>query len=238
MAKSAQELIVSAAMFRQDDASLFLVRLLPANAPDGGANALSRLREPLLKALDGAPDGFVLTAPDGRMLATNVAFRGMTELAAEEQARGASFESWLGRPGVDFNVMTATLRQRGTVSLFATTLRGEYGAITEVVHADQTYYGFVIRDVGRRVHADLRAGRDVPRSVDQLTELIGRVPLKDLVREATDLIERLCIEAALELTGDNRASAAELLGLSRQSLYVKLRRHGLGDLGGGEYDQA
>ena len=56
------------------------------------------------------------------------------------------------------------------------------------------------------------------------------MPLKDLVRETTDLIERLCIEAALELTGDNRASAAEMLGLSRQSLYVKLRRYGLGDL--------
>ena len=37
-------------------------------------------------------------------------------------------------------------------------------------------------------------------------------------------------KAALELTGDNRASAAEMLGLSRQSLYVKLRRYGLGDL--------
>ncbi len=33
------------------------------------------------------------------------------------------------------------------------------------------------------------------------------------------------------MTGDNRASAAEMLGLSRQSLYVKLRRYGLGDLG-------
>jgi DNA-binding NtrC family response regulator len=50
-----------------------------------------------------------------------------------------------------------------------------------------------------------------------------------LVRETTDVIERLCIEAALKLTGDNRATAAELLGLSRQSLYVKLRRFGLAD---------
>ena len=59
--------------------------------------------------------------------------------------------------------------------------------------------------------------------------MIGRVALKEIVREATDVIERLCIEAALKLTGDNRASAAEMLGLSRQSLYVKLRRYGLGD---------
>ena len=54
------------------------------------------------------------------------------------------------------------------------------------------------------------------------------------MRETTDVIERLCIEAALELTRDNRASAAEMLGLSRQSLYVKLRRHGLGDLEAGD----
>ncbi|MFZ3238514.1 MAG: helix-turn-helix domain-containing protein [Stellaceae bacterium] len=38
------------------------------------------------------------------------------------------------------------------------------------------------------------------------------------------------MEAALELTGDNRASAAEMLGLSRQGLYMKLRRYGLGEI--------
>jgi len=38
------------------------------------------------------------------------------------------------------------------------------------------------------------------------------------------------IEAALQITGDNRATAAEMLGLSRQSLYAKLRRYGPGDL--------
>ena len=90
--------------------------------------------------------------------------------------------------------------------------------------------GFTIRNVGRRLSADARAGREMPRSVAQMTELVGRVPLEGLVRETTDVIERLCIEAALELTGDNRASAAEMLGLSRQSLYVKLRRYGLGEL--------
>jgi DNA-binding NtrC family response regulator len=66
---------------------------------------------------------------------------------------------------------------------------------------------------------------------------VGRVPLKDLVRESTDMIEKLCIEAALEITGDNRASAAEILGLSRQSLYAKLRRYGLGELTAAESEQ-
>jgi DNA-binding protein Fis len=36
------------------------------------------------------------------------------------------------------------------------------------------------------------------------------------------------------MTKDNRAMAAQLLGLSRQSLYVKLRRFGIGNLDGSE----
>ena len=56
------------------------------------------------------------------------------------------------------------------------------------------------------------------------------MPIKEIVGETTDVIEQLCIEAALDLTRDNRAAAAELLGLSRQSLHVKMRRFGLGDL--------
>jgi DNA-binding NtrC family response regulator len=64
--------------------------------------------------------------------------------------------------------------------------------------------------------------------IGHFTDRVGSAPLRDLVRESTDQIERLCIEAALKLTGGNRASAAELLGLSRQSLYVKLARYGIG----------
>jgi DNA-binding NtrC family response regulator len=91
-------------------------------------------------------------------------------------------------------------------------------------------YAFVIRPIGRRLR-DLPPGsQGLPRSVEQLTDLVGRMSLKDIVRETTDLIERLCIEAALNYTSDNRASAAEILGLSRQSLYSKLHRHGLGNL--------
>ncbi|MCU0840036.1 MAG: hypothetical protein MUE49_15155, partial [Rhodospirillales bacterium] len=46
------------------------------------------------------------------------------------------------------------------------------------------------------------------------------------------VVERHYIEAALQLTRGNRTLTAELLGLSRQSLYAKLDRYGLdGDNG-------
>jgi DNA-binding NtrC family response regulator len=47
------------------------------------------------------------------------------------------------------------------------------------------------------------------------------------VAETTDVVEKMCIETAVELTRNNRVAAAEMLGLSRQSLYVKLRKYGL-----------
>ena len=37
----------------------------------------------------------------------------------------------------------------------------------------------------------------------------------------------MCIETAVALTMNNRVAAAEMLGLSRQSLYVKLRKFDL-----------
>ena len=189
------------------------------------------------------PDGFVVTGQDGRILTANAAFLEMAQLAAEEQAVGEPLDRWLGRPGVEMEVLIAEpaparlgppLRHRRCAASTAPPTDVEISAVS-VMNGGQPCFGFAIRDVGMRLAAPRRArdgGRATPlRSVEQLTELIGRVPLKDLVREATDVIERLCIEAALELTGDNRASAAEMLGLSRQSLYVKLRRYGLGDLG-------
>ena len=126
---------------------------------------------------------------------------------------------------------------------FATVVRGAYGGMEDVevaavsVAGTRPCLGFAIRSGPRRI-AEGRpgVGREVPRSVEQMTELVGRVSMKTLVRETTDLIEKLCIEAALQLNDNNRASSADMLGLSRQSLYVKLHRHGIEEKGGPEKD--
>ena len=235
LAGNHREVLVSATLFRQDATSLFLIRLTPAHA-DSGNRPIPELSSKLIRLVDSAPDGIVLTDADGHVLTANPAFIEMVQVANEEQARGESLSAWLGRSGVDVGVLATNLRQRGTVRRFATTLRGEHGTTSDVEisaaaveSAGSRTLGFVVRDVTRRLAAEPRPRRELPRSVEQLTEIIGRVPLKEVVREATDVIERLCIEAALELTGDNRASAAEVLGLSRQSLYVKLRRFGLAE---------
>lgn len=231
------EVQVGVSSYRQDQSSHFLVRLARARPEEAESGAPST-NAMFLRLVHTAPDCVVVTDLDGRVLSANASFVELVQLANEEQVRGETLDRWLGRTGVDLSVLVSNLRQRGSVRLFATTLRGEYGALTDVEisasmvsQGEQPFLGFTIRDVGRRLVGESRRHREMPRSVGQLTELVGRVPLKDIVGETTDLIEQLCIEAALELTRDNRASAAEMLGLSRQSLYVKLRRYGLGNLG-------
>ena len=238
LAKGDRECYVAASQFRQENATLFLVRLLSQpTLPDASALEATSI---LLKYFDTAPDAFVVTGYDGRIVRANPAFAEMTQLGSAEQSRGEMLDRWLGRAGVDFGVAFANLRQNGSIKLFSTALRGEHGATTDVevsavslVGDDHKQgFGFAIRNVEKRLSISPSSARELPRSVAQLTEQIGRVPLRDLVREATDVIEKLSIEAALELTGDNRASAAEMLGLSRQSLYVKLRRFGLAEHAG------
>jgi transcriptional regulator PpsR len=232
-----REVEVAASLFRQDANTLFLVRLGLVGRDSDGI-LLPRSKAKILKLIEAGPDACVVTDQNGVVVSCNTAMLEMCQVATEELLRGESLGRWLGRQSIEFDVLLGNLKGRGPVRLFAAGLRGEFGARLDVEvsaasfrDGAETCFGFLIRDVGMRPEAIPAIGREMPRSVEQLTELIGRVPLKDLVREATDVIERMCIEAALNLTNDNRASAAEMLGLSRQSLYVKLRRYNLGDLG-------
>jgi DNA-binding NtrC family response regulator len=65
------------------------------------------------------------------------------------------------------------------------------------------------------------------RSLQLLTDRLGEASLKVLVSETVSVLERHYIEAALVNTDGNRSAAAKMLGLSRQSLYVKLARYGI-----------
>lgn len=231
---STEDLTVSVALFRQENSAHFMVRLIPAHGVlQSDSSGINQLK---LNAIENAPDALVVTDLFGSVLSANRAFLDLVQIANERLAMGESLEKWLGRTGVDLSVLLSNLRQRGVVRLYATSLRGEYGSTANVeisavslTGGEKPCLGFTLRDVGRRIVSDGRTNKELPRSAGQMTELVGRVPLRDIVRETTDLIEQLCIEAALDLTGDNRASAAEMLGLSRQSLYVKLRRFSIGD---------
>ncbi|NBW64917.1 transcriptional regulator PpsR [bacterium] len=222
---------VSASCFRQENMTLLLVRI----APDGSAEAsVPTSRGRILDLVEHAPDCFVVTSPSGEIVMANRAFLDLAQLGSEEQCKGRSLSQWVGRPAADIDLFLSVLREHGVVRLASSALRGEHGLFTEIEISavaerggESPCYGFIMRDVGRRLAGGPRGARDLTKAVEELTGLVGKVSLPKLVRDTTDMVERHFIDAALELTNDNRTTAAEVLGLSRQTLYVKLRRHGI-----------
>ncbi len=236
-----KRLSLSVSLVRQNRSTYFIVRLAAQGSAANAAGLVGRSN--VLKAVEELPDGLAIVDKDRRIMMANPAFLELCELAQESQVKGEPVERWLGRVGVDIDVLLAHVREHGATRRFTTIARGEYGGRTDVEISavyisgpEAPYYALSLRRLEVQAARQADAERQLPRSVEQLTKLVGRVPLKELVRETTDIVERLCIEAALELTSGNRASAAEMLGLSRQSFYVKLRRHGLGELDGTEHE--
>lgn len=237
-----KQAVLSATIFRQENATYYLMRLQPMAAGASGI-VISKAQSTVVKIIQDMPEAFVVTDLDRRILTVNSAFLDSAQLGSEEQARGEPLDRWLGRAGVDVSVLFNSLAENGAVRQFQTVMRGQFGTVEDVevsgvsaADSNPPCYGFSIRRMNRRaVEAD-HSKRSLLRSVDEMTKLVGKVPLKDLVRETTDIIERLCIEAALQLNGNNRANAADMLGLSRQSLYVKLHRYGIEDKSGPSAD--
>ena len=228
-----QQAVLSFSMFRQENANYYLLRMVP-HAIGPSAVVMPRTQSKVVKIVSEMPDGFVVADTDLKILTANAAFLELIQLASEEQARGVSLERWLGRQGVDIGLMVNQLNISGEIRNFHTIVRGNFGAVEDVevsavaVREGETpCFGFNLHQLPRQKAGSHKQDQSLLRSVDEFTKLVGKVPLKELVRESTDIIERLCIEAALQMNGDNRANAAEMLGLSRQSLYVKLHRYGI-----------
>ena len=231
---------LAASFLRQAGEERFLLRLGSRDARDGVPGDPANLYPQ--EILRNAPDAIVLTDDDGRILAANRAFLDLAQVLRDDQVLGHTADRWLGRSGVDLSVLLSNVREKAVVKLFSSTLMPESGSPAQVEISacrledpDGPAFALFVRDVERRVASEHPVTSKLPGSIEQVTKRVGRVPLKELVRESTDLIEALCIETALEVTQDNRASAAELLGLSRQSLYAKLRRFNIG--GAGEDEQ-
>ncbi|WP_435418730.1 transcriptional regulator PpsR [Parerythrobacter aurantius] len=223
---------LSLSTFRQAGRQLWLVNVDPGRQ----SLPLRQTDRLVLHALEQMPDAFVLADAKHKIVVANKSFAELVQAGSVEQLVGQPLERFIGRPDVDLALIRKQLRDHGTLRNFSSVVVDLTGFEEPVeisalaIEDDGPLYGFAIRLVARR-ERDLPASEEeMPRSVEQLTELVGRKPLKEIVRESTDLIERMCIEAALIHTSDNRASAAEILGLSRQSLYSKMHRHGLGDL--------
>ena len=182
-------------------------------------------------------DAIVLTDAKGVIRDANEAFLIMADAAQLRDVRDENLSEFLVRGSVDLKLMLDMTVNRGRMRSYVAQVKSVVGTRTNVDisvsrlrHQGGDFgFGFVIRNMtpADGIEGDSSATMVSEDAMKNVMDLVGTASLKELVSATSDVVEKMCIETAVQLTGNNRVAAAEMLGLSRQSLYVKLRKHGL-----------
>ncbi len=179
-------------------------------------------------------DGIVFVDDQGVIQTANDAFLGLCDATDLPRVVGRSLADFLERGTLDLRLLVDNASRTGRLRQFSTRLKSELDSTvpveisaTSVGPAGGNILALTIRDTNRGDSQRQSDKSTSDKHARNVSELVGSAPLKEIVSETTDVIEKMCIETAVEMTRNNRVAAAEMLGLSRQSLYVKLRKFGL-----------
>ena len=231
--RSRRDVTITPTVFRAAGERLIICRLSPESEPQ---QVDDRLAQNLNLLFTKGTDAMVFADTKGMIEAANEAFLELIDLANASDVKGRSLGDFMARGQIDLSVVLENAMRSGHMRVYSTKLTNEFGTLTpvemSVVHLNnraKPSVGFVIRDASRvEAFRAVSHGVAMPTAMDtNVAELVGSATLKEIVAETNEVIEKMCIETAVELTRNNRAAAAEMLGLSRQSLYVKLRKYGL-----------
>ena len=115
---------MSARLFRQARTAMMIVRIEPDDVPN-----VDHMHDATLgEVVERMPDAFVLADRDLTILTANAAFLEVAEMPSVDRVVGERLGMWLGRPGIDLDLIVAQLREHGSVRNVATILRGGAGA--------------------------------------------------------------------------------------------------------------
>ena len=225
------EVMIFPTVFRANNDMLIICKIEPIKSNTGTTEEIvSALQSLYLKS----PDGIIFTDKNGLINYANESFLSICDVADLSDIRSKSLGDFLVRGSIDLRVLIDNTTAKGVMQFYSSKIQTNFGRQT-LVEISATYIGsksspnfaFVFKDISR-LDSD-RHGTDAvsEKALQNVMKLVGSAPLKELVADTSDVVERLCIETAIELTGNNRVAAADMLGVSRQSLYVKLRKYDL-----------
>ena len=226
--------VVSATPFHAEGQPLLLLRIRTADLADDAAGSLARRAE----LVERTPDAIVVTDTGGRIRIANPAFVALCDLPPDADVAGRALSEWIGDGAREVAELLETAQRQGIAAPVITRLRaGAEPVELEITAAlmpegDQDSIGITIRRRLPRSAKEDAVFDDLARAVERLASRLGNLRLPTLMREGSDVVERHLLRAALARTADE-AGAAELLGISEESLLLRLRRHGLrpgGDL--------
>lgn len=180
------------------------------------------------------PDALVIVDRGGTILKANPAFLDLAQIGAESVVVGQSLGRWLSFPGEDLSAILGHVQWHGAVKMLRCRLEGELGTVIEVelsAVGDRSqrprHIGLLMRDLGARESRPEQ--RAAAFELADLDGVGGSLPasLEAVLRASVETVERRYIEEALAKHGGNKTLAAKRLGLSRQTLHVKLNKYRL-----------
>ena len=222
-------------IFRAENEVCIIVRLQKENEVKVKENELNNI---LSKFYDNTRYGIVFTDSIGTIKHVNDSFISLCKIENQQLLIERPFSDFLARGIIDMKVLIEATLENGSTMPFKTQLISNYDIKTEIeITSTKTSINFVDYICFLISHRPNESEPETENNINEnvvsekatkkIMKLVGSAPLKDLVADTSDIVEKICIETALKMTKNNRVATAEMLNLSRQSLYVKLRKYNL-----------
>ena len=218
-------------LFRGATSQMLLCKMEPEHS---SLEPMDQLATHLVSFFHKGVDPIVFMNMSGQILSANEAFVSVANVTHAQTLSGRSMSDFFSRGSVDLNVILESARRNGKMRLYSTKILNEHGderpveiSTTQIRTELEPICVLVMRNARRVEGISTPTSQMSEEEVNSVVELIGSQSLKDVVARSTDVVEKMCIETAIRMTSNNRVAAAEMLGLSRQSLYVKLRKYNL-----------
>ena len=213
---------VTATPFRVIDSQQLLVRIRTTGQLGSSAN----LGATLARLVDSASDGVAVTDLEGAVLVANPAFLKLVQSSTEAAVRGRPLSDWLSLPSESFDKLLARVGCEGVLGYTPSKVLAQDArtqsvevAATLLSEIDPPCIGFSIRLAPTAPESAISvAFEPLQVAVQVLCDQVGSAALPELMRRASEILQRNFIRMAMERAGADLNKAATMLGINRQQL--------------------